>query len=80
LFSTTFFNFQVGANGNIVSAWLWLYFVITTILSAIIFTWWYVTSRSEVHKVYDTFGGGRHQKGTGLWFNQENEDDEKRVK
>jgi hypothetical protein len=58
LFSTTFFDFQAGADGRIVSTWLWLYFVVATILSTLILTWWYVTSHRKVHKIDDTFGAG----------------------
>lgn len=35
-FSTTFFGFNADLNGRIYSRWLWLYFVISVILTAIV--------------------------------------------
>lgn len=42
-FSTTFFNFQADRNGIVVSWWLWVYFVVTLLLSAFVLVplWWY---------------------------------------
>ncbi|PVH79760.1 hypothetical protein DL98DRAFT_588976 [Cadophora sp. DSE1049] len=37
-FSTTFFNFQRG-NEGIVSPWVWLYFLVTVVLSVLIIAW-----------------------------------------
>jgi hypothetical protein len=46
LFSTTFFNFQNG--GSIVSRWIWLYWVITAILTALTnCVWYWSTQRKE---------------------------------
>ena len=35
-FSTTFFNFGAGDDGKVYSVWLWLYFVLTLVLTAIV--------------------------------------------
>ncbi|KAF2648160.1 hypothetical protein K491DRAFT_613315, partial [Lophiostoma macrostomum CBS 122681] len=41
-FSTTFFNFGDGINGKVYSSWLWLYFVLTIGLTAVVLggTWY----------------------------------------
>jgi len=47
LFSTTFFNFQSG-KGPIVSHWIWLYFIVTIVITAAVqFLWFLHTRRSE---------------------------------
>jgi flagellar basal body-associated protein FliL len=35
-FSTTFFSFNEGLDGRVYSRWLWLYFVVTLVLTAIV--------------------------------------------
>lgn len=57
-FSTTFFNFQIGSDAtSIVSGWLWLYFVVTVILSLLIVAWWHISYRRKRYKIDDAVGG-----------------------
>ncbi|KAH7071317.1 hypothetical protein BKA63DRAFT_70896 [Paraphoma chrysanthemicola] len=35
-FSTTFFSFNEGLDGRVYSDWLWLYFVVTLVLTAVV--------------------------------------------
>ncbi|KAF2460108.1 hypothetical protein BDY21DRAFT_184939 [Lineolata rhizophorae] len=56
LFSTTFFDFQPEKEGHIASAWLWLYFAVAIILTIIIFSWWYVSSRHVTKKIHKSLG------------------------
>ena len=35
-FSTTFFSFSADFDGSVYSGWLWLYFVVTVILTAVV--------------------------------------------
>ena len=47
LFSTTFFNFQYQSS-RIVSWWLWLYFVVTVVLTlAVVAGWYYLEKRQN---------------------------------
>jgi hypothetical protein len=57
-FSTTFFNFHAGNDATtIVSRWLWLYFVVTFVLSMLIIAWWHVSSRRKLYKINSAVGG-----------------------
>jgi hypothetical protein len=48
VFSMTFFNFEEGAEGPVVSPWLWTYFAITVpITAAIVGTWIYFDARRK---------------------------------
>ncbi|KAL2060191.1 hypothetical protein VTL71DRAFT_9586 [Oculimacula yallundae] len=55
-FSTTFFDFPKGKSG-IVSAWVWLYFLVTIVLSGFVIAWWYVSSRRRWYKIENEVGG-----------------------
>ncbi|KAH6715172.1 hypothetical protein BKA61DRAFT_347782 [Leptodontidium sp. MPI-SDFR-AT-0119] len=55
-FSTTFFNFQRG-NDGIVSPWVWLYFLVTIVLSVLIIAWWYISSRRRWYEIENEVGG-----------------------
>ncbi|KAH7403744.1 hypothetical protein BKA64DRAFT_641711 [Cadophora sp. MPI-SDFR-AT-0126] len=55
-FSTTFFNFQPGKGEHIVSGWLWLYFLVTIILSVLIISWWLSISRRKFREIQRTIG------------------------
>jgi hypothetical protein len=57
-----------------VSWWLWLYFLVTVILSAIVLISWYVTSRRKVHKVDDVFGRGEEKFSSEAVLVQKRED------
>lgn len=46
LFSTTFFNFQTRTS-NIVSWWLWLYFVVTVVLTFAVLIGWYHMEKKQ---------------------------------
>jgi heme exporter protein D len=35
-FSTTFFSFNTNMDGKVYSAWLWLYFAVTVVLTAVV--------------------------------------------
>ncbi|KAG4412354.1 hypothetical protein IFR04_014511 [Cadophora malorum] len=55
-FSTTFFNFQPSKGESMVSGWLWLYFLITIILSVLIITWWLLVSRRKYREIQRNLG------------------------
>jgi hypothetical protein len=46
-FSADFFNFLPDAQEQIVSKWVWLYFVLTIALTGLVFIGWFLTSRKE---------------------------------
>ncbi|KAF2022481.1 hypothetical protein EK21DRAFT_95678, partial [Setomelanomma holmii] len=48
-FSTTFFSFNEGLDGRVYSKWLWLYFVVTLVLTAVVVigTWLLWKSKEE---------------------------------
>ena len=46
LFSTTFFNFQ-NQTSNVVSWWLWLYFVVTVVLTLAVLVGWYYLEKKQ---------------------------------
>ena len=50
LFSTTFFNFQ-NAGGSMVSKWIWLYWLITAILTALTNYGWYWSIRRKEKEI-----------------------------
>ena len=47
LFSTTFFNFSNRSTSRVVSWWIWLYFVVTVVLTLIVLIGWYCISRRQ---------------------------------
>jgi uncharacterized membrane protein len=52
-FSTTFFSFNGNMDGKVYSAWLWLYFVVTIVLTAVVVvgTWMlWKTKEREIAK------------------------------
>lgn len=54
-FSTTFFDFQAGyddVDKKIVSGWVWIYFVLSVSLTAVIFTWWKVRIRKRKENLH----------------------------
>ncbi|KAF3000720.1 hypothetical protein E8E13_003248 [Curvularia kusanoi] len=58
-FSTTFFNFGAGDNGRVYSSWLWLYFVLTLALTAIVMGGTWVMSRAKEKELTRKMDGGR---------------------
>ncbi|KAL9035892.1 MAG: hypothetical protein Q9214_006381, partial [Letrouitia sp. 1 TL-2023] len=58
----------VNNQGQVVSSWLWLYFVVTVMLSFIIISWWHVTSRRKVHKINVSFGVENEKLPSTLGF------------
>ncbi|KAJ4323391.1 hypothetical protein N0V94_001863 [Neodidymelliopsis sp. IMI 364377] len=50
-FSTTFFNFGAGTNGHVFSPWIWLYFVLTLALTAIVISGTWVLWRSKEKEI-----------------------------
>jgi Mg2+ and Co2+ transporter CorA len=59
LFSTTFFSFKQEGSPSVVSSWLWLYWVITVVLTcAVLLTWRNMTSGKWTRKrLYGDQGG-----------------------
>lgn len=50
LFSTTFFDFQAGqAQHVLISQWIWLYFLVTILVSGMIGVWWRYLSVQSQH-------------------------------
>jgi hypothetical protein len=52
-FSTTFFGFNADLEGRVYSKWLWLYFVVTVVLTAVVIigTWLLWTGKeSEISR------------------------------
>ena len=47
LFSTSFFDFKPQDQQNVVSGWIWLYFLLTALLTVIIQGSWYINSRRK---------------------------------
>jgi hypothetical protein len=45
LFSTSFWNFQSDNEGRVVSRWVWLYWVVTTVLTLAVLVAWRIVSR-----------------------------------
>lgn len=66
LFSTSFFNFQIGNEDRVVSWWIWLYFVVTCVLSAIIVSWWILVSQRKAYAIEAAFGGEEEHKKSML--------------
>lgn len=54
LFSTSFFSF--GQEGKVVSWWLWLYWVVTAVLTVVIHGFWWMFSRSKEREIEQKFG------------------------
>lgn len=50
-FSTTFFDFKPQEQTRVVSGWIWLYFVITILLTAAIQVAWYVSSKLKEREI-----------------------------
>lgn len=51
MFSSSFFNFQAGQPPGIVSRWIWLYWVVTIALTAIVLVAWWSFSRFHSRKI-----------------------------
>jgi hypothetical protein len=51
LFSASFWDFQPGNTGRIVSGWVWLYFVTTILLTSIVLFGWQMSSRLRKNKL-----------------------------
>lgn len=47
LFSTTFFYFQAGRHGKVVSWWFWLYCLVSVLLTAVVQLYWYLVARRK---------------------------------
>ncbi|PVH78702.1 hypothetical protein DL98DRAFT_237688 [Cadophora sp. DSE1049] len=62
-FSTTFFNFQPANGEHMVSGWLWLYFLITIILSVLIISWWLLISRRKFREIQRNLGTAEGLEG-----------------
>ena len=45
LFSASFWDFHPGNTGQIVSKWVWLYFVATVVLTSVVLFGWKMSSR-----------------------------------
>ncbi|KAK3324958.1 hypothetical protein B0H66DRAFT_107998 [Apodospora peruviana] len=51
-FSASFFNFQPGGGGDHVSVWIWLYCVVTVLLTLFVLaSWWYFSRRQHAKAV-----------------------------
>lgn len=61
LFSTSFFDFQAGYEHPVLmSKWIWLYFVITVLLSGLLIGWWRYLSVQKQHildKEFENYDG-----------------------
>lgn len=57
VFSTTFFNFQNRSPG-IVSWWLWLYFVVTIVLTLVVLAGWYYISKKQNMTIWQSLNIG----------------------
>ncbi|KAF2092960.1 hypothetical protein NA57DRAFT_81894 [Rhizodiscina lignyota] len=55
LFSTSFFNFQGGRDSKVVSWWIWLYWLVTVLLTLAIHLWWYLTSKRKEEDILRSF-------------------------
>ncbi|OCK84853.1 hypothetical protein K432DRAFT_90907 [Lepidopterella palustris CBS 459.81] len=51
LFSTTFFNFQAPKHERVVSSWVWLYWLVTVLLTIVIHSTRYFTSRRKEQEI-----------------------------
>ncbi|KAF1810031.1 hypothetical protein P152DRAFT_137967 [Eremomyces bilateralis CBS 781.70] len=51
LFSTTFFDFLPGESTSLVSPYIWLYWLVTTILTVIVLSSWALLSRVQKRKI-----------------------------
>jgi Mg2+ and Co2+ transporter CorA len=49
-FSSSFFNFGPAAGNAVVSHWIWLYLLITALLTIIVFSGWHLLSRAKSKK------------------------------
>jgi len=54
LFSTTFFNFQI-PNSSVVSKWVWLYGLITVLLTVFTNVIWYSSTRAKDKEIKEKF-------------------------
>lgn len=39
------------------SPWVWLYFLVTIVLSVLIIAWWYISSRRRWYEIENEVGG-----------------------
>ncbi|EPE24519.1 hypothetical protein GLAREA_08371 [Glarea lozoyensis ATCC 20868] len=51
LFSASFWDFQPGNTGRIVSGWVWLYFLTTILLTSVVLFGWQISSRLRKNKL-----------------------------
>ncbi|KAJ9660009.1 hypothetical protein H2201_007114 [Coniosporium apollinis] len=56
LFSTSFFDFQAGRDPQVVSWWIWLYWLVTIILTVVIHITWYFTFKRKENQISTAFG------------------------
>jgi len=56
LLGSSFFNFKPAGDSSIVSAWSWLYWVITVILTAAVLVGWFFVSRVQNKKMKKQLG------------------------
>lgn len=56
LFSTSFFDFQAGRDPQVVSWWIWLYWLVTILLTVAIHITWYFTSKRKENQINKAFG------------------------
>jgi uncharacterized membrane protein len=65
-FSTTFFSFNGNLEGKVYSEWLWLYFVVTVVLTAVVVvgTWmlWRGKEREILERAAGQVGGEEKKK------------------
>ncbi|PVF91183.1 hypothetical protein CPB86DRAFT_770930 [Serendipita vermifera] len=53
IFSSSFWNFQPSNNGRVVSPWIWLYCVVTGVLTLIVLALWRYLSRTQYKAIRD---------------------------
>lgn len=70
LFSTTFFNFQ-NRGSKIVSWWLWLYFVVTVLLSTVVIVGWIFISKKQGRTLAQSLNMGLEKGGRAVQRDEE---------
>ncbi|KAF7590823.1 hypothetical protein BBP40_002346 [Aspergillus hancockii] len=61
-FSTSFFDFHVGRHERVYSWWIWLYFLVTVILTGMVLGCWFVMSNRKEKEITSKFGRGGKQR------------------
>jgi hypothetical protein len=56
-FSTTFFSFNADLDGKVYSRWLWLYFVVTVVLTAIVVVGTWMLWRGKEREILERAAG-----------------------